>query len=494
MQKDWMLELAAKYEDTRRQYPQDKLIILFDIDGTILDTRYMVLHVLQAFDKEHATHLFEELQVSDIKVHENQVDRLLAELQIPNQEQKRILDWYNRQRWTPEDILHAHSPFRGVLEVIRWFQLQPKTSVGLNTGRPESLRKDTIRSLNELGKEYKVRFSKALIHMNPSGWEQEVENAKVAGVRYFQAAGYRVFAFVDNEPDNLRAIAQIDPSKEILLLHANTIFESKRTSLPAHTAKGKTYDLTELIPEKALPKHIEFVWHGVNDEVNLRQFLASDISWGEFDVRLDPVGSELILRHDSFAERPLGLDEEWLTVDRLLEQLHKAGKSAKFDLKAGGTVLDKVLELVDRYDFAATRLWFNGNVEKLQDEGFRRLARAHPKAVLQCPVDYLAPLICSAPETAGEMLEMFTSWGINRFSISWETQEMRTFLDQMDKWGFQVNIYKVPDLNSFLEAVLLMPRSITTDFNFPQWHYYGRGSGQDSEQYEYSVRKRRKRT
>ena len=72
-------------------------------------------------------------------------------------------------------------------------------------------------------------------------------------------------------------------------------------------------------------------------------------------------------------------------MDRLLERLHKAGKSAKFDLKAGGTVVDKVLERVDRYDFAATRLWFNGNVEKLQDEGFRRLASAHPKAVLQCP-------------------------------------------------------------------------------------------------------------
>ena len=494
MQKDWMLELAVKYEETRRQYPQDKLIILFDIDGTILDIRYMVLHVLQAFDKEHATHLFQELQVSDIRVHENQVDRLLGELQIPNQEQKQILDWYNHQRWTPEDILHAHNPYRGVLEVIRWFQLQPKTFVGLNTGRPEALRKDTLRSLNELGKEYKVRFSKALIHMNPSGWEQEVENAKVAGVRYFQAAGYRVFAFVDNEPDNLQAVSRIDPSKEILLLHANTLFESKRRSLPAQTAKGKTYDLTELIPEKALPKHIAFVWHGVNDEVNLRQFLASDISWGEFDVRLDPVGSELILRHDSFVDNPLASDEEWLTLDRLLERLHKAGKSAKFDLKAGGTVLDKVLERVDRYDFAATRLWFNGNVEKLQDEGFRRLARAHPKAVLQCPVDFLAPLICSAPETAREMLEMFRTWGINRFSISWETQDMRTFFNQMDKWGFEVNIYEVPDLNSFLEAVLLMPRSITTDFNFPQWHYYGRGSGQDSEQYEYSVRKRRKRT
>ena len=53
--------------------------------------------------------------------------------------------------------------------------------------------------------------------------------------------------------------------------------------------------------------------------------------------------------------------------------------------------------------------------------------------------------------------------------------------------------YNVPDLKSFLQAVLLMPRSITSDFNFPKWHYYGRGSGQDSEHYEYSVHKTRGR-
>lgn len=493
MQKDWMLELARKYEETRRRYPKDKLMAVFDIDGTILDTRYMILHVLQDFDKEHGTHLFQKLNVSDIRTHENQVDLLLAELQIPSQKQEEILDWYNLQRWTPEQILHAHNPFSGVLEVIRWFQIQPETFIGLNTGRPESLRRDTLRSLNALGKEYKVRFSDALLQMNPRGWEQEVDNAKVAGIRYFQAAGYRVFAFIDNEPDNLQAVSRIDPAQEILLLHADTIFESKRTSLPAHMVKGKTYDLTELIPEKALPKHIEFVWHGVNDEVNLRQFLASDISWGEFDVRLDPIGSELILRHDSFIDSPLDADEDWLTLDRLLERFQQAGKSAKFDLKAGDKVLDKVLELGARYDFSETHLWFNGNVEKLQEEGFRRLADAHPKAVLQCPVDFLAPLICRAPKKAGVILKSFTAWGVNRFSISWESPDMRTFLDQMEDWGFEVNIYKVPDLNSFLEAVLLMPRSITADFNFPQWHYYGRGSGQDSEKYEYSVRKRRTR-
>ena len=487
-----MEELASQYQKSRHQFPEDRLMILFDIDGTILDMRYMVLHVLQAFDKEHDARFFRKLQVSDIRVHENQVDSLLAELQIAAEKQREILDWYNQHRWSSECILHSHNPLSGVLEVIRWFQLQPNTFAGLNTGRPESLRSDTLRSLNELGKEYKVQFSNELLHMNPSGWEQEVGNAKVAGVRHFQAAGYRVFAFVDNEPDNLQAVSKINPDHRILLLHANTIFESKRVKLPSHTVKGKKYDLTELIAEKALPQHIQFVWHGINDEINLRQFLASEIMWGECDVRLDPIGDELILRHDSFVENPLELDEEWLSLDRLLDRLCKSGKSIKFDLKAGGTLVDQVLESVNRYCFDDTRLWFNGNVERMQEQGIRKLASRHPNAILQCPADFLAPLICGAPEKAKEILDMFTTWGINRFSVDWQNQNMRTFFDQMDKWAFQVNIYNVPDLESFLQAVLLMPRSITSDFNFPKWHYYGRGSGQDDEQYEYSVYKTRR--
>jgi len=489
LEQNWMAELAHHHNKTRRQYPEDRLLILFDIDGTILDMRYMVLRVLQSFDKEYNTRFFRKMQVVDIKVHENQVDRLLADLQIPSDKQGEILDWYNQHRWSSENILHSHNPLSGVLEVIRWFQLQPNTFVGLNTGRPESIRTDTLRSLNELGKEYKVQFADELLHMNSSDWEQEVGNAKVAGVYYFQKAGYRVFAFIDNEPDNLKAVSKINPKQEILLLHANTIFESRRTSLPSHTVNGKTYDLTELIPEKALPRHIQFVWHGVNDEVNLRQFIASDITWGECDVRLDPIGNELILRHDSFVENPLDLDEEWLSLDRLLERLCQTGKSVKLDLKAGGILVDKVLEFITKFFIEDVRLWFNGNVERLQEEGFRKLADAHPDSVLQCPVDFLAPLIISAPEKAKDILDMFTSWGANRFSIDWNAENLRTFFDQMDEWGFEVNIYNVPDLEAFLQAVLLIPRSITSDFNFPKWHYYGRGSGQDSEQYEYTVYK-----
>jgi len=42
---DWMRRLAAHYGRFRSEYPEDQLLIVFDIDGTILDMRHMVRHV-----------------------------------------------------------------------------------------------------------------------------------------------------------------------------------------------------------------------------------------------------------------------------------------------------------------------------------------------------------------------------------------------------------------------------------------------------------------
>ena len=488
--KSWMGTLASHYEDIRQLYHEDRLMILFDIDGTILDMRYMVLFVLKAFDKEHKTHFFQKLQLSDITVHENQVDHLLKNGQIPPEMQSKIIDWYYQRRWSPEYVFNAHRPFSGVIEVIRWFQLQPNTFVGLNTGRSEVMRDDTLRTLNQLGEECRVRFTDELLHMSPYEWHQNVQEAKVSGVRHFQKAGYRVIAFIDNEPDNLKAVSKIDPNQEILLFHANTIFESKRARLPSGTVKGKEYDLTELIPESALPRQIQLAWHGLNDEVNLRQFLASDVVWGECDVRLDPIDNEVILRHDSFVNTPLNLDEKALGFDRLLERLGSTDKPIKVDLKLDGFLADRVLEFIDAACFDDSRLWFNGSVEPLLEQGFRKLGSAHPDAILQCPIDFLAPLICSATDKAKEILEMFTSWGINRFSIDWQNENLHPFFGQMDEWRFEVNIYNVSDLESFLQAMILMPRSITSDFNFPKWHYYGRGSGKKGDHYEYEDKRK----
>jgi hypothetical protein len=44
----------------------------------------------------------------------------------------------------------------------------------------------------------------------------------------------------------------------------------------------------------------------------------------------------------------------------------------------------------------------------------------------------------------------------------------------LNPFGAEVDINGIPDLGSFLKAVFLMPKSITADFNFPKWHYFGK--------------------
>lgn len=485
--KEWMRKLALHYERIRVLYPKDKMMILFDIDGTILDTRHMIVYVLQSFDRRHGTRFFADLHIADIHVHETELDDLLEKRAVAVDDRSRILEWYEKTFWSREAILESHRPFIGVMEVIRWFQMQPSTYVGLNTGRPELIRTDTLLSLNEIGKEYKVHFSDDLLYMNRHGWDSEITTSKVAGILHFQKSGYRIFAYVDNEPENLKAISDVDPRQQILLLHANTLFKSKRRKLPPGVVRGRRYDLTQLIHEEALPKHMQFVWHGVNDEGNLRQFLTSNIRWAECDVRLDPDRNRIVLRDDSFGSFPLQEDENLLTLEKIMPPIREAGKSLKLDLKENGLLIDKVLTLLRDRSMDGADVWFNGRIEELKEDGFRKLAKAYPQSIIQCPVDSMVPLLLSVPGKALALLDMFREWGVNRFSMSWKSPHIRHVLDQFDKWGFEMNIYNVPDLESFLRAVLLLPTSITSDFNFPKWQYYGRGSGHNRKRYAYEI-------
>jgi hypothetical protein len=433
--------------------------------------RYMVWRLLKMYVQQHSTEFFATLSVDDITVHEDKVKILLDDLQIETADQESILTWYEVQAWSPEAMLEAHRPFSTVLEVIRWFQLQPNTTVGLNTGRPESIREETRRCLNKLGHEYKVHFTDDLLYMRPNDWGDNVPKAKIAGIQYFQEMGYHVFAFVDNEPDNLELIAGIDPDNEILLLHADTIFNSKRTQLPLRAVGGKVYELKSLISEETLPRHIQFVWHGIDSISRLNHFLLSDVHWGELTVQSDLAGQKLVVQNN--LSQPSSPYKNPLYLDEVLAHLQGRPKGIKLDLKVGHQEkLGQVLGLVHKFDFQHQNLWFSGHVEELQENGFKLITRAFPGAVVQCPVDFLAPLVCTSPAKAKEILDMFTTWGVNRFSINWETENLRQFFDQMDRWGFEINIYNVPNLEAFLQAVLLLPRAITSNFDFPEWHYF----------------------
>lgn len=482
---NWMGELALHYEQMRRAYPEETLCVVFDIDGTILDMRHMVVGALLSFDRRHGTDHFRGLCVDDVDVHENRIDDFLAARRLPSAIRADVLAWFAAQLWTPEVVLAGSRPYRGVLSVIRWFELQPRTVVALNTGRPEALRDLTLQSLNAVAKAYRVSFRSELLCMNRHGWGEQVPSAKVEGLRTLQARGLRVIAIVDNEPSNLAAMTEADDSQEMLFLHADTIFESQRGN-HERAITGAAYGLAGLVREADLRGRVEFIWHGVNDEANLRQFLSSDVRWAECDVRLDPL-DRLVLRHDSFERTPWTRSEHPFLLDRCLETIRARGRALALDLKEGGRSLERVLDEVERAGFPESDVAFMGCIDDVGEEGVRTIRARFPDADVAVPVDFLGPLIAAAPSLADQVLEELRRWGVTALSLDWATAEIRTLLDELDRRGWGVNVFGIPDLEAFLEAALLLPRSVIADFNFPDWHYYGRGSGHNRAHHRYEL-------
>jgi len=316
---DWMRSLAAHVEAMRLRHPDDELVVAFDIDGTIVDTRHLVVHLLVGFDRAHGTEHFRGVTAGDVVAHETRVDEILDRLDVPRDARGAVAAWYRECLGDADAIAAAHRPYEGVLGVIRWFQLRPGMRVAINTGRPESMREATLRSLNALGSLHRVTFDDDLLFMNATGTPGDVAAAKVEALRSLRRAGYRVAAVVDNEPAMIRAMAEDDEGAEILFLHADTIFDSKREPTP-RTVSGSEYGLSGLVDEAEVGRRVALVWHGVNDRHNLHHFVASDVRWAEIDVRRDPAG-RLVLRHDSFTDTPWTRGEELLALHDCLEVL-----------------------------------------------------------------------------------------------------------------------------------------------------------------------------
>lgn len=244
--KNWMRTLGLYYETMRALYPDEKLLIVFDIDGTIIDMRYMVLDALRKFDKISSTGYFKNLELSDIYVDENTIGRLLIGMKLPLNVIVRFQAWYSAYRTSPRAILESHKPFKGVMEVIKWFQERKNTCVALNTGRPENIRGTTLKLLNTIGKDYDVSFKNELLYMNPYDWNTKCTGIKAEGMEYFKSKGYKIFAFIDNEPENLKSVHEKIDTREILLLHASTIYNSSYDMLPKEAVSGNIYDLDAL--------------------------------------------------------------------------------------------------------------------------------------------------------------------------------------------------------------------------------------------------------
>ncbi len=477
---NWMKALSLHYGYMKEQYPDKDLMLIFDIDGCINDMQYQLFRALQTFDQLQGTHYFYRLKPDEIKIHEDLLSSFLNEYQLDPAQKEAFLSWYTSYRKSSRVQLR---PMEGVIETICWFQMQSRTAVGLKNICSQDMHKKTIQALRKFGKDYQLKLNKELIyfpkHYAPS--ESAVES-----LSYFRKLGYHVICFVDSETQSLDAIANEKDTRDILLLQADTVYRSNDMPVTDGVEKGSTYELRELVNEKDLPPTIDLVWHGINDRKNLRQFLSSNIQWGEVDVQTVHEDGSVLLQHDNPLEEETLLTEKIsLQLNELLVEFQQHGKAVKVDFKDKSNVLSESIKLLKKHGFNDQNIWLNGNIDVLKEDGFKMLSAAFPNAVIQTPVDFICPLVFSLPDQAKKILTQLKGWGINRFSINWEMKKCSALMYQLKKWGFEVNVYNAPDLEQFLKVMILSPRSITSDFNFPEWNYYGRGSGKNGIQSDY---------
>jgi hypothetical protein len=458
--KSWASDLTMYYESVFRSYSGDKLLIVFDIDQTILDTRHAVLDALRAFDSRNGTKYFRDVGISDIDGGEDRLQRLLDRLGLASDERRAVTAEHEQTIRTREAILEGHYRFAGVLDLMRWFQLQPRTDVALVSGRSESSRITTLYQLSVLEKEFCVRFPDEMVYMRPEGPKQSVGEFKVNALTHYRAKGYRIFAVIDSETENLSAMMKSEHEKETLFLHTDRIVKSLQRRVVDRSIR-RTFYSEALAPRTAITRPAQFVWDWTDmREDSFFRFLSSNIQWIRADSRffLDGIS------------RLTFLSARGTTVlDFCCNLLKKHRKKLNIYLPEDGLLLGRIMDLISDYDFEDSDLCFsvaNGGPGQPDHRILDVLRTMYPSAYLQFPLHWLAALTLEKPSEAWMVLDSLRGSGVDVFSLDWRTLRRRKVMDQLCAWGFLVDICNANDPRSFMRAAFLHPFSVTSTFSF----------------------------
>ena len=219
--RQWSEQLLNHHRAGVEQYPQHELAVVFDIDGTLVDPRATLLSLLKQYDRCNGTQLFIDKTLQCITHYENHLEQQLDAWALPQHLIQDVCDYYFGNRWDEATVLDSQTAYAGVEALLAQLYAMPNTAIFFCTGRSEQVRALTLRGLNQLCQPLGVEVDDERLLMNPHNW-QRVAEAKHESVKQLECSGYRVTAFIDNEPANLNALA--DMPDHTLLIHVDTHF------------------------------------------------------------------------------------------------------------------------------------------------------------------------------------------------------------------------------------------------------------------------------
>ncbi|MCB9148363.1 MAG: HAD family hydrolase [Caldilineaceae bacterium] len=460
----WLKKLVDQYDRMRLENAHDQKILLLDIDGTILDIRYAVYHLLRQYDRQHETDFFQNLNPAHIQSPLNSLPVLLKNRRIKRKDQRAVEEWVLEHLYT-EVTIHQYCQLQeGIFDLIRWFQMQPNTRVALVTGRPETQRVATLLMLNTLGETYRVSFRTEWLFMRPTAWASSVAMYKVEAVQQLQGRGFQIMAMIDSEPENLAAIDAADEIKPFLLMHTDTLRFSDPLLLPRHASIGHEFNVHALITMRDLPRQVQLVWSGIRGRDDLLAYLMSDIEWVELNIYANPVNDHLLLNIPAARYAGAQPSTQDLNLDDTLNMLKMLDKSVKFKLNIEGRAIMRLLEAIARYQFPQHKICFDLLLDSVGPKGVQQITSAYPDAVLQTHIGpHLS--IQRNPVELKSQLKMAESWGVSRFALSYCQQGFRQTFIELSNNGFDLCIDGINNRKKFIDAILLEPSSITGDFH-----------------------------
>jgi mRNA-degrading endonuclease RelE of RelBE toxin-antitoxin system len=401
-----MRALAEHYRACRRRFSGERLLIVFDIDGTLLQCPPRTASDDGDFGLSSATPV----------------------------------------------------PFPGALETLRWFQMQPNTDVALNSGRSEALRARTLKMMSSLGKNYKIHFDDELVAMNPYGVDQ-VARAKCEALQRFRDAGYRIVAMVDDQLENAEAMAECDVDGDTLYLLAHRLFAGTRRVAGTNRAPivpGDGFKFDGLMAPEDVSKRVRLVCHHLETRSELLAFFRSSIEWGRIAVALDEEGTPNLVGR--FPEGPLRLETALAGINTVL-------KSVSIQLHGGRQLVVEVLELLAWFGLTSSQVVFE--VDQATDDAIEHLREFVPDICLQKTV---VPSLYSGGADLSTWLHGMRSQGVRRLSVNWQNGEQNRVAGELLERGWEVDISGLDEADSFLRAILLLPTSVTTPLSLFDWH------------------------
>lgn len=446
----WPARLAAHVERRRRLAPEAELAVLIDVDGSLLDLRPGLVALLNAWDAARGTESFRGLEPAEFDAGEAGLRRLFERRGLDHAARAELLVECERFAWSPQAVLGAHQPCLGMLEVLRWMQMQPGVFVVLNSSRPDAQREETLQALRTLCRHYGMGLAEDRVHLNPAGDGSGGVRSKLAGIEHFKARGLVPIAVVDDDARALEQIGRHLVGDDVLCLVAKPFGRPSG----ALTARAPGTDDPSSVPVSAASiAAVSILWDGLATMDDLELFGAANVPWAQVTIVRDSCGQ--------LGTRPAAGPA--LEFEELVGAFAQLGRGLRLSFEEP-TAASRALGSVGLLRFPWEHVSVHLRSDQLTSAWFERLEPYSEHIAIAVDGAFLAPLSSVAPDLAASALLRLRDLGVARLVVPSDAVELAAFAPLVRASGLELELSTRGGIAPYVDAVLAGPDAVSTEF------------------------------